>query len=234
MKTYGIKDADGVEFAFEVENLLLGRHGLSRLVAQIPGCLVIRRPGWFSGSSEDEFCEFELEGIRFVAWEPWGDNSRYWVGLKSTEGSSSGWCPQVDRVREAFDQARPFFGILFGPSPKAGAANGDPGQSFPDDGNGDVLRRMQASGDQLDAARDMEFAFVFETRSEAERFAGEVAAPGFQAKASPYPESGMWQVVVTHSMTPTHAAITELEARLTRMAVELGGKADGWGSFQQE
>ena len=108
-----------------------------------------------------------------------------------------------------------------------------PGRTFPDDENGDVLRRMQASGDNLDVPRDMNFAFAFKTQSEAERFAAAVTAPDYHAEASPYSERKMWQAEVTHHMTPTHAAITELEARLTKIAVEYGGEADGWGSFQQ-
>ncbi len=54
-----------------------------------------------------------------------------------------------------------------------------PHLAFPDDENGDVLRLMQANGDDLDAPRDINFAFLFETQSEAERFAAVVAAPNF-------------------------------------------------------
>ena len=108
-----------------------------------------------------------------------------------------------------------------------------PHLTFPDDENGDVLRKMQASGDDLDVARDMNFAFAFKTQSEAERFAVAVTAPDYHAEASLYPERKMWQAEVTHHMTPTHAAITELESRLTKIAAEYGGEADGWGSFQQ-
>ena len=116
MKTYDFKDADGRVFAYEVDNFHLGRNGLCRLVTRIPGCIVARKPNWFRWPfrGEDEFCEFELDGIRFVVWEPWGDNCRYWVGPKSEEGSSPKWCPQVERVREAFGRARPFLGLLFG------------------------------------------------------------------------------------------------------------------------
>jgi hypothetical protein len=104
---------------------------------------------------------------------------------------------------------------------------------FPDDENGDVLRRMQAHGDNLEAPRDINFAFAFRTQSEAERFATAVTAPDYRAEASEYPERKMWQAEVTHFMLPTHAAITELEARLSKVASEYGGEPDGWGSFQQ-
>ena len=108
-----------------------------------------------------------------------------------------------------------------------------PHLTFPDDENGDILRQMQAAGDNLEAARDMNFAFAFKTQSEAERFAAAITAPDFHAEASDYPERKMWQAEVTHFMLPTHAAITELEARLSKVAAEYGGSPDGWGSFLQ-
>ena len=108
-----------------------------------------------------------------------------------------------------------------------------PHLTFPNDVNGDVLRQMQAAGDNLNAPRDMDFAFAFKSQSEAERFASAVAAPDFRAQASDYPERKMWQAVVTHFMLPTHAAITELEIRLSKVAAEYGGEPDGWGSLGQ-
>lgn len=116
MKTYDLKNADGQIFAFEVDNCHLRRNGLCRLVARIPGCIVVRKPKLFRWpfNNEDEFCEFELDGVRFVALEPWGDSSRYWVGPKSEGTGHLKWSPQVDRVREAFVRANPLFGMLFG------------------------------------------------------------------------------------------------------------------------
>jgi hypothetical protein len=60
-----------------------------------------------------------------------------------------------------------------------------------------------------------------------------VSSPDFHAEASEYTERNMWQTEVTHFMLPTYAAITELEARLSKMAAEFGGEPDGWGSIGQ-
>lgn len=105
--------------------------------------------------------------------------------------------------------------------------------TFPADENGDVLRRMQAAGDNLSLARDIDFSFVFATQTEAQQFVAEVRSPEYQAKSSAYPERQMWQAQVTHRMVPTHSGIAELEARLAAAAAKYGGKADGWGSFSQ-
>jgi hypothetical protein len=111
---HDLKDADGRVFAFEVDNFHLGRRGVCRVVSQIPGCVIVREPKRFRWSFEDdeEFCEFDLEGVRFVVWEPWGDNSRYWVGPKSDSQRAPVWCPQIDAVREEFRRVRPFLGVI--------------------------------------------------------------------------------------------------------------------------
>ena len=97
MTVYDIKDAEGRVFAFEVENSALRRRGVCRVLARIPGCRLVRRPGFLSWLWEDEFCQFEIEGIAFVVEELFGDNSRYWIGPRSPR-----WIPQIAVVRQAF------------------------------------------------------------------------------------------------------------------------------------
>jgi hypothetical protein len=48
-------------------------------------------------AAADEFCRFYVEGQLFVIWEPWGDNSRFWIGPDPTAP-----CPQLGLVRDAF------------------------------------------------------------------------------------------------------------------------------------
>lgn len=70
----------------------------------IPGAHLLKQLPLFSWwLGEDEFCGFDLNGIRFVVWEPWGDSSRYWVGSDPPR-----WTPEVTRVREAFARSGPF------------------------------------------------------------------------------------------------------------------------------
>ena len=102
MRVYDLKDAGGRVFAFEVSNFMLGRRGVRRVVRRIPNARVLS----FRGRAE-EFCEFEVEGTKFVAWEPWNDNSLYWIGPKPPEPT-----PHLSKVREAFERARPVFGFL--------------------------------------------------------------------------------------------------------------------------
>ena len=103
MKIYDLHDAGGRVYAFEVSNLLLSRDGVVKVASSIPGAVVTRRRAgsWFT--DKDEFCEFIVNGQPFVAWEPFGDNSRYWIGP-----TPPAWCEQVSVVREAFAKHKPF------------------------------------------------------------------------------------------------------------------------------
>lgn len=101
MRVYDLHDQEGRVFAFEVNNFFLWRQGLIRIVSGIPGSRIAWRPSlsWFS---PDVFCRFEIDGVEFEAWEPFGDSNRFWIGPEPVR-----WVPQVEKVREAFARARP-------------------------------------------------------------------------------------------------------------------------------
>lgn len=82
---FDLLDEDGRLLAFEVENAGLDRRGVCRIVGAIPGARITRRPKFLSWLREEVFCEFLVDGKKFIAWEPFGDNSRYWIGPGSTE-----------------------------------------------------------------------------------------------------------------------------------------------------
>jgi len=100
MRLYDLHDREGRVFAFEVSNFWSTRSAVCRIASTSPGVRIVRRPKWLSWFREEVFCEFELDGITFVAWEPFGDNTRFWIGPEPTR-----WGKQIDRVREAFRRA---------------------------------------------------------------------------------------------------------------------------------
>jgi hypothetical protein len=105
MKVHDLKDKEGRVFAFEISNLLLSRRKICKLIQSIPEMKILKKPN-FRSRHEEEFCEFEIQGQKFVAWEPFGDNDHYWIGPKSTV-----WCEQVEIVRNAFINHKRF-GLL--------------------------------------------------------------------------------------------------------------------------
>ena len=97
MKVFDVTDESGRVFAFEVNNTLLGRRGLCRVVRSIPGASLTKTPVIFSWLREEVFCKFVINNVEFEALEPFGDNSRYWIGP-----SEPLWVPEIEIVRHTF------------------------------------------------------------------------------------------------------------------------------------
>lgn len=100
MRVTDLPDKEGRIFAFEVSNFFRARADVCQVASTIPGVRIIRKPKIFSWFREEVFCEFEVDGVTFVAWEPFGDNDHFWIGPEPTE-----WVPQISAVREAFMRA---------------------------------------------------------------------------------------------------------------------------------
>ncbi len=100
MHLHDSHDSEGRVLAFEVKNFCCSRQRVCRIARTVPGARIVRQPMFLSSLSEEVFCEFELDGITFVAWEPFGDNDVYWIVPEPAR-----WVPQIDRVREAFSRA---------------------------------------------------------------------------------------------------------------------------------
>ncbi len=107
--------------------------------------------------------------------------------------------------------------------------------AFPDDDNGDVLRRMAEAGDNLDVAREIDFCVIFPTESAALECA--VALLRMDLKVSfsndECDEQLPWLVQAHPHMHPTHEAITAFESMVGGVAAQFGGRNDGWGCMAQ-
>jgi hypothetical protein len=104
METYPIIDEqkrDG-PFAFEIENAYIGPRTIARLLNEIDGVSDVhaRRP--FSPLSEIQV-EFTYCTQPYVVWEPYGDNSRYWIGPKEPAVASA----DIGEIESAFRHYRP-------------------------------------------------------------------------------------------------------------------------------
>jgi hypothetical protein len=79
VKTYPIKDETGQPFAVEVEVAYCGIRSLAQTIASVEGVADVRVCKPFSGSG-DVRAKFRYQGDEFAVVEPFGDNSRYWIG----------------------------------------------------------------------------------------------------------------------------------------------------------
>jgi len=103
---------------------------------------------------------------------------------------------------------------------------------LPYDANGRVLRQMRESGDDLTKPREINFHFLFPTRSHAIGFIERVSDKSLTLRICWHEERGLWECTATRYMVPLHSEITALEAELSDLAGPLEGSPDGWGCFQ--
>jgi hypothetical protein len=79
MKTYPIRDDAGRPFAVEVDIALFGLRNLARVIATVEDVSEVSVCKPFSRSG-DVRATFRYQGKEFAVVEPFGDNSRYWIG----------------------------------------------------------------------------------------------------------------------------------------------------------
>lgn len=104
--------------------------------------------------------------------------------------------------------------------------------TFPNDENGDVLRRLQESGDQLDKPRNIDFNHIFQREEEAKQFSDAVRGFGYEKVSYKFWEDKkVWDARVVVFMAPEHGEITATESKLDALARGFSGRADGWGCF---
>ncbi len=79
MRTFPISDANGVPFAVEVENAYVTSRRIAQLIRGVEGVSAVSPRRRF-GASPDVRMTFEYRHRSFVVLEPFGDNSRFWIG----------------------------------------------------------------------------------------------------------------------------------------------------------
>lgn len=84
METYPLIDEKKGDcpFSFEIENAYVGSGTIARLLAEVQGVTDIR-PRKLFGKSNEIHVEFKYLNRDYIVWEPYGDNSRYWIGPKN-------------------------------------------------------------------------------------------------------------------------------------------------------
>jgi hypothetical protein len=84
MRVYPVVEKNGEIVAFEVENLLVGIRQIARILGAEPQVTVVRVRRLFAREGAP-LVRFALAGESFIVDEPFGDNSRYWIGPENPE-----------------------------------------------------------------------------------------------------------------------------------------------------
>jgi len=104
MRTYPIYRDDRILFAFEIENVYISRANTAKLLKSSELVTEVNLQGRF-GSSDDVRIKFNYAGQAFIVLEPYGDNSRYWIG---PEDPSDNLIDVAD-LKNTFDAYQPSF-----------------------------------------------------------------------------------------------------------------------------
>ena len=106
---------------------------------------------------------------------------------------------------------------------------------FPDDGNGDMLRALMDAGIDLTEPLAIDFYLVFKNKDQAEKAMAALVATELQGEVElHFNDLEQWELIVSQTMVPEHAAITAREAELDKFAKKFGGHNDGWGVMQHQ
>ena len=108
---------------------------------------------------------------------------------------------------------------------------------FPDDENGDVLRRMAAAGFDFGGLHEVDFYALFAKQADAALVArqlieadrSEHSLAGVSTDAG---RDGSTELKVVRTMRATHDGISAFERRLGELCAAHGGELDGWGVMQ--
>jgi len=110
METFPVSKEGGRQTAFQIDNVYVSRRAVARLLGKLSGVTDVHPRGRF-GSSDEVRVEFKYLGRDYLVWEPFGDNSRYWIGPKNPENGAV----DIAGLESAFKQYRaPFHRALLG------------------------------------------------------------------------------------------------------------------------
>lgn len=103
--------------------------------------------------------------------------------------------------------------------------------AYPDDDDGDALRRVVALGSDMSKPMCIDFAIDAPSEAIADLCIARLAERDFRSGKFRDDESGRWTINVPVVMTPVYAEIVHFQQVLDDDLRALGAKSDGWGTF---
>jgi hypothetical protein len=103
--------------------------------------------------------------------------------------------------------------------------------NYPDDADGDALRRVASDGNDMSRPMDIDFAVAVPDESAAQRVAEVVAGHGYTPQVCEDDEDESWTVLCTRRMLATYEGVLAAQRELDELSRPLDGFSDGWGTF---
>lgn len=90
-------DSEGNLIAFEIDNTFVTPRRVIKVIDSIDEAEIVLKRRALPFRRVGTFCEFLLDGTKFLAEEPFGDNSRYWIGPENDDESRN-----IEKLYTAF------------------------------------------------------------------------------------------------------------------------------------
>jgi hypothetical protein len=112
MKTWPIVDEQGRTVAFEVSMIRIGLGEIAKVLQSLPGISQLHKRRPFS--HEEVHIQFNYRGMNYVVWEPFGDNSRYWIGPADKTSVPAEDAAEIERAFRRYHSSllKRFFGSM--------------------------------------------------------------------------------------------------------------------------
>lgn len=101
--------------------------------------------------------------------------------------------------------------------------------SYPNDADGDELRKVADSGADMSRPMVIDFSFDVPDERTARRVAEVAATHGFDPSISE--DDGSWSVHCSKSMLATYEGVVAVRVELNELLRSYGATYDGWGTF---
>jgi regulator of RNase E activity RraB len=102
---------------------------------------------------------------------------------------------------------------------------------FPNDGDGDALRRIVADGSDLTKPMLVDFQIAAPDETTAKTIGMACHELGYRVRASADSGRTTWTVNCATRMVLNYDAVCAVQDELHAIAKAHGGKSDGWGTF---
>jgi regulator of RNase E activity RraB len=103
--------------------------------------------------------------------------------------------------------------------------------TFPNDADGDALRRVAADGNDLTKPMTIDFTVVVPDEASATSVARAARSAGYETAIDLDEESDESICVCTKLMLATYDNVLRAQEELQELAAPYGGEVDGWGTF---
>lgn len=104
-------------------------------------------------------------------------------------------------------------------------------EDFPDDPDGDALRRIRADGSDMTQPMLIDFAVWLPDELSARQFAAVAKQRDFEVLVSFDDDDACWTCYCTRTMRATYAEVRAVQEELDDLSRPFGGHSDGWGTF---